>query len=76
MGMTPTQRNRGRSITSELGTVGPILPGTVSCRETVQRGRANCRCNADPLQLHGPYLVVDPQRGRKDSDQNPLRRAL
>jgi hypothetical protein len=54
MGLTPKQRRRARSIASELSMVGPVLPGTVSRRET-RCGRANCRCHAEPLQLHGPY---------------------
>jgi hypothetical protein len=54
MGLTPRQRTRARSIASELATIGPVLPGTVLRRET-RCGRANCRCHAEPPQLHGPY---------------------
>jgi hypothetical protein len=54
MGLTPSQRKSARRIAGELATIGPVLPGTVLRRET-RCGRANCRCHADPPQLHGPY---------------------
>jgi hypothetical protein len=54
MGLTRTQRTRARRITAELAKIGLTLPGTVSRRQT-SCGRANCRCHADPPQLHGPY---------------------
>jgi len=54
MGLTPTQRRTARRLAAELATIGPVLPGTVLRRET-RCGRANCRCHADPPQLHGPY---------------------
>jgi hypothetical protein len=53
--MTPRQRAAAiRRITAELANLGPTLPGTITRRET-RCGRSNCRCHADPPQLHGPY---------------------
>jgi len=54
MALSPAQRARIRRIRAELGSLGATLPGTLSRRET-RCGRANCRCQADPPRLHGPY---------------------
>jgi hypothetical protein len=54
MALTPKQRSAARRIAAELATLGVTLPGTVSRRQT-RCGRPNCRCHADPPQLHGPY---------------------
>lgn len=37
-----------------LADEGHLLPGSVIERMT-RCGKPNCRCNADPPQLHGPY---------------------
>lgn len=54
MAMTSNQRAAIRRIAAELATLDATLPGTLSRRPT-RCGRANCRCHADPPQLHGPY---------------------
>jgi hypothetical protein len=55
MATTPRQRAAAiRRITTELANLGPTLPGTITRRET-RCGHTNCRCHADPPQLHGPY---------------------
>src|SRR5260370_27431518 len=54
MPLTPTPRAKARRLAAELGKIGLTLPGTILRRET-RCGRANCRCHADPPQLHGPY---------------------
>jgi hypothetical protein len=54
MTLTSQQRRTLRRITDELAAVGATLPGTLSRRAT-RCGRSNCRCHADPPQLHGPY---------------------
>lgn len=54
MALTKTERARVRRIAAELATIGTTLPGTVVRRQT-RCGRANCRCHAEPPQLHGPY---------------------
>jgi hypothetical protein len=41
-------------ITARLAGAAFALPGTVADRMT-RCGHANCRCHADPPQLHGPY---------------------
>jgi hypothetical protein len=51
------QRAHAKRIASELAAIartGKVAPGTV--RERLMRcGHANCRCRAEPPQLHGPY---------------------
>ena len=55
---TPAQKARARrlarQIAGHLASADFILPGTLTERMT-RCGRANCRCHADPPQLHGPY---------------------
>jgi hypothetical protein len=51
---TPAQRAQARRIARELAALGFALPGTLADRMT-RCGHANCRCHADPPQLHGPY---------------------
>ncbi len=54
--VSPTQAQQARAdrIAAELAGLGPALPGTLIQRH-VRCGRANCRCHADPPDLHGPY---------------------
>ncbi|MFY9651627.1 DUF6788 family protein [Trebonia sp.] len=57
MSPTPAQQARAARLTAqiaELTQAGFILPGTLTDRMT-RCGYANCRCHADPPQLHGPY---------------------
>jgi hypothetical protein len=53
---TPAQQARAAAIAAQIAelTAGFILPGTLTERMT-RCGYANCRCHADPPQLHGPY---------------------
>jgi hypothetical protein len=53
---TPDQQARAQAIAAEIARLagGFALPGTLADRKT-RCGRANCRCHADPPQLHGPY---------------------
>ena len=41
-----------------------ILPGSLVER-TVRCGKANCRCHAEPPELHGPYLQWSYTRENK-----------
>lgn len=42
-------------LAAELAAAaGPALPGTLTVR-AYPCGKRNCRCKADPPQLHGPY---------------------
>lgn len=45
---------RHRKLAQELASIGPVLKGSVVQSYTTC-GNPNCRCNADPPQLHGPY---------------------
>ena len=49
---TPQGRARQARITKALSELGLALPGSVEIRRT-RCGKANCRCKADPPQLHG-----------------------
>jgi hypothetical protein len=51
---TPGQRAEAGRIAAELARLGFVLPGTLTERP-MRCGRPNCRCHADPPQLHGPY---------------------
>ena len=43
-----------QALLTLLGEGGHLLPGGVVDR-MMRCGKPNCRCNADPSQLHGPY---------------------
>ena len=43
-----------RALFGLLAEEGHLLPGGVIER-MMRCGKPNCRCNADPPQLHGPY---------------------
>ncbi len=47
-----------------LAEPGGVLPGGIVER-MMKCGKANCRCKADPPQLHGPYLQWGYSKGRK-----------
>ena len=55
---TPDQQARAEAIAAEIARILAArpyaLPGTLATRKS-QCGRDNCRCHADPPQLHGPY---------------------
>src|ERR1017187_4143623 len=51
---TPDQQARAAAIAAEIAAAGFALPGTLADRMT-RCGHPNCRCHADPPQLHGPY---------------------
>jgi hypothetical protein len=43
-----------RELAERIADLGFIVAGTISHRQT-RCGKPNCRCHADPPQLHGPY---------------------
>ena len=45
---------RHRELAQKLAEIGPMLKGSVVERY-MPCGKPNCRCQADPPQLHGPY---------------------
>ena len=55
---TPAQQAKAARLAAEiaarLADLSYALPGTVADRMT-RCGHPNCRCHADPPQLHGPY---------------------
>jgi len=61
----PRRAARARSRLAELlAEDGGILPGSLVER-TLRCGKQNCRCKADPPELHGPYVQWGYSRGRK-----------
>jgi len=47
-------RRQHRSLLKKIDQIGPVLKGSVSASYT-RCGQANCACQEDPPQLHGPY---------------------
>lgn len=43
-----------RRLAAQLGEIGFALPGSLTVK-AYRCGKQNCRCHADPPQLHGPY---------------------
>src|SRR5260370_32217784 len=57
-------RAQQRRIATALSRIGLALPASVEARQT-RCGKPNCRCQADPPQLHGPYIVWPRQANAK-----------
>lgn len=56
---------RARQRLVEFLTQGDhLLPGSLVER-TIRCGKANCRCHAEPPELHGPYLQWSYTRENK-----------
>jgi hypothetical protein len=45
---------RYRALAADLATIGYIAAGSITRRRT-RCANPNCRCRADPPQMHGPY---------------------
>lgn len=52
--MATRDENRFTTLKASLIDLGPFRRGTV-LRRFMRCGKAGCRCQADPPQLHGPY---------------------
>ena len=52
--LRPTDHEGHAALTARLAEIGFVLPGTLLERR-MSCGKAGCRCQADPPQLHGPY---------------------
>ena len=50
------QRRAQARIAAALGEIGFALPGSLVWRTTTC-GKARCHCQANPPELHGPYLT-------------------
>ncbi|WP_343577778.1 DUF6788 family protein [Mycobacterium sp.] len=53
-----------RRVVALLEEPGNLLPGGLVER-MMKCGKPNCRCKADPPQLHGPYIQWGYSKGRK-----------
>lgn len=49
-----TLQRRYRELAAQLADVGYIAAGSITHRHT-RCANSNCRCRADPPQMHGPY---------------------
>lgn len=49
-----TLQRRYRALAAQLADLGYIASGSITHRHT-RCGNPNCRCRADPPQMHGPY---------------------
>jgi hypothetical protein len=47
-------QRRYRELAKRVPDIGFIVAGSITHRRT-RCGKPNCRCHADPPQLHGPY---------------------
>ena len=47
-------QRRYRELAAQLADIGYITAGSITQRHT-RCANQNCRCHADPPQLHGPY---------------------
>ena len=70
---TTAQHRRQQQIAARLAEIGFALPGTLLERY-MSCGKAGCRCQADPPQLHGPYhqwtrRIAGKTRTRRLTDQ-------
>jgi len=63
---TSHQQAQAARIARELAALGFALPGTLADRMT-RCGYANCRCHADPPQMHGPYHQWTRKKNGKTS---------
>lgn len=52
--MSRNLERRRAALVAEIAELGPALPGSLVERHNRCR-RPDCRCHADPPQLHGPY---------------------
>jgi hypothetical protein len=53
-----------RHLAALLADADGMLPGSLIER-SLRCGKQNCRCKADPPELHGPYVQWGYSRGRK-----------
>lgn len=56
MRLSAQRRRAQRRIAKAIADIDFALPGSIAQRRT-RCGTTNCRCHADPPQLHGPYIV-------------------
>lgn len=54
-GPTRAEQRRREVLARRLADSGFVLPGSLVTRY-MRCGKANCRCHAEPPELHGPYL--------------------
>lgn len=56
MKVTRQQATAQARLAQAMAEVGFALPGSLTVR-AYKCGKPNCRCKADPPQLHGPYAL-------------------
>jgi hypothetical protein len=55
VGPNSDQQREHQRIIDAIGEIDFVAPGTITRRDT-SCGKPNCKCQADPPQLHGPYI--------------------
>ncbi|MGH7643262.1 MAG: DUF6788 family protein, partial [Candidatus Dormibacteria bacterium] len=64
MKVAPQQQAALARIAADLARTGFALPGSLT-EGWYRCGRPNCKCVADPPQLHGPYPLWTRKAGNK-----------
>jgi hypothetical protein len=54
MKVNARRQAKQRKLAAQLGEIGFALPGSLTVK-AYRCGKQNCRCHAEPPQLHGPY---------------------
>ena len=52
--MNARRQAKQAKLAAQLAEIGFALPGSLTVK-AYRCGKQNCRCHADPPQLHGPY---------------------
>ncbi len=52
----PDPTDRRQQLAAEIAQIDYALPGSLNIIHT-RCGKPTCRCQADPPQLHGPYIT-------------------
>ena len=52
---TPAQQSEAARIAAELAALGFARDSSTLADRMTRCGHPNCRCHADPPQMHGPY---------------------
>jgi hypothetical protein len=61
---SPEHDRQRRALLTQIGELGPCLPGTLTERRT-RCSSPGCRCHSDPPALHGPYYSWTRKINRK-----------
>lgn len=63
-GPSRAEQRHQEALARRLAEAGFVLPGSLITRR-MRCGKPNCRCHAEPPELHGPYLQWNRSAGSK-----------